>query len=154
MSNKVDLKIKKLENFDKDLALPAYETLGAAGADIRASIGKDEQMVIKPGERVLVPTGLSMEIPLGYEVQVRPRSGLSFKTGLMVVNSPGTIDSDYRGEVKVILGNWGNKDEVVKHGDRVAQILLAPVIQANFVVTEELSDTKRGAGGFGSTGVS
>ena len=154
MTNKVDLKIKKLENFDNDLALPSYETLGAAGADIRASIGKGEEMVLKPGERILVPTGISMEIPLGYEVQVRPRSGLSFKTGLMVVNSPGTIDSDYRGEVKVILGNWGNKEEVVKHGDRVAQILLAPVVQANFIVTEELSDTKRGAGGFGSTGVS
>jgi dUTP pyrophosphatase len=150
----VDVKIKTLENFDTELALPSYETPGAAGADIRASLGSGEEMLLKPGERALVPTGLSMEIPLGYEVQVRPRSGLSFKTGLMVVNSPGTIDSDYRGEVKIILGNWGDKDEVIKHGDRVAQVLLAPVVQANFVTTNTLTDTERGAGGFGSTGIS
>ncbi len=150
----VEVKIKKLDHYDSALALPSYETNGAAGADVRACLGQNEEIIIKPGERFLVPTGFSVEIPHGYEIQVRPRSGLSFKTGLMVVNSPGTIDSDYRGEVKIILGNLGLKDEVIKHGDRVAQLLLAPVIQANFVEASDLSDTARGAGGFGSTGVS
>jgi len=149
----VEVRLKKLPHFVEDLALPSYETLWAAGADIRACLGPGEEMTIKPGERVLVPTGLAVEIPQGYEIQVRPRSGLSLKTGLMVVNSPGTIDSDYRGELKVILGNLGQNDEVIKHGDRVAQLLLAPVIQAKFEVVEELTETKRGAGGFGSTGV-
>jgi len=149
----VEVRLKKLPHFVEDLVLPSYETLWAAGADIRACLGPGEEMTIKPGERALIPTGLAMEIPQGYEIQVRPRSGLSFKTGLMVVNSPGTIDSDYRGELKVILGNLGQNDEVIKHGDRVAQLLLAPVIQAKFEVVEELTETKRGAGGFGSTGV-
>ncbi len=148
----INIKLKKLEHFDTSLPLPSYETAGAAGADIRASLGPGEKMTLKPGERSFISTGLAIEIPLGYEVQVRPRSGLSYKTGLMVVNSPGTIDSDYRGEVKIILGNLGNKDEVIEHGDRVAQILVAPVLQANFQVDEELSNTERGAGGFGSTG--
>ena len=106
-----------------------------------------------PGEKALLPTGLSLEIPDGFEVQVRPRSGLSFKTGLMVLNSPGTIDSDYRGEVKVILGNLGNKEELISHGERVAQIVLAPVWSAEFKVCDgELGETERGASGFGSTG--
>ncbi len=149
----VEVKIKKLSHFDNEFQLPSYETSGAAGADVRASLGNGEKLLIKPGERVLVPTGLSMEIPHGYEIQVRPRSGLSFKTGLMVLNSPGTIDSDYRGEVKIILGNLSNKDEIINHGDRVAQLILAPVVQARYVeVTEELSETARGSGGFGSTG--
>lgn len=148
----VDLKIKKLEHFDNDLPLPAYETTGAAGADLRAQLGKGESLVIAPGKRVLVPTGLSFEIPEGYEVQIRPRSGLSFKTQLLVVNSPGTIDCDYRGEVKIILGNFGTEDEIIEHGDRVCQMVIAPVTQAKFVVTDELSSTERGAGGFGSTG--
>jgi dUTP pyrophosphatase len=146
------IKVKTLEHFDNDLPLPQYETTEAAGADLRACLGKGEKMVIAPGQRVLVPTGLSFEIPSGHEVQVRPRSGLSLKTGLLVVNSPGTIDADYRGEVKVILGNFSDKDEVIEHGDRVAQMVLCPVIQANFEVTSELTDTARGAGGFGSTG--
>ncbi len=149
----ITVKVKKLSHYDESFPLPSYETTGAAGADVRASLGTGESMLLKPGERVLVPTGLSMEIPQGYEVQVRPRSGLSFKTGLMVLNSPGTIDSDYRGEVKIILGNLGSKEEIINHGDRVAQLVLAPVTQAHYVVTtEELSDTARGAGGFGSTG--
>lgn len=109
-------------------------------------------MVLAPGERKLIPTGLSMEIPLGFEIQVRPRSGLSFKTGLMVVNAPGTIDADYRGEIKVILGNLGQNDEVITHGDRIAQLVLCPVWQASFEVASELSETERGSGGFGSTG--
>lgn len=146
------IKVKLLEHFDKDLPLPHYETPEAAGADLRACLGKGESIVIKPGQRLLVPTGLSFEIPSGYEVQVRPRSGLSLKTSLLVVNSPGTIDADYRGEVKIILGNFGEVDEVIEHGDRVAQMVLAPVTQANFSVTSELSSTQRGEGGFGSTG--
>jgi dUTP pyrophosphatase len=150
----VSVKVKLLDHFDRELQLPGYETNGAAGADIRASIGPGESITIKPGERTLVPTGLAMEIPFGYEVQVRPRSGLSLKTGLMVCNSPGTVDCDYRGEVKIILGNLGSTDEVINHGERVAQLVLAPVIQASFEVTEELGVTDRGAGGFGSTGKS
>ena len=149
----ITVKVVTLAHYDQNFALPSYETTGAAGADVRACLGNGEKMIIKPGERVLVPTGLSMEIPHGYEVQVRPRSGLSFKTGLMVLNSPGTIDSDYRGEVKVIIGNLGKSDEVINHGDRVAQLVLAPVVQAFYQVTNEsLSETARGAGGFGSTG--
>lgn len=147
---KVVVKVLKLPNFDQSFALPSYETAGAAGADVRASLAAT--LTIKPGERVLVPTGLAMEIPYGYEIQVRPRSGMSFKTSLMVLNSPGTIDSDYRGEVKIILGNLGSKDEVINHGDRVAQLVLAPVTQAQYIAEEMLSETARGAGGFGSTG--
>ena len=146
------IKIKLLDHFDHELPLPCYETTEAAGADLRACLGKGEKMIIAPGERKLVPTGMSFEIPSGHEVQVRPRSGLSLKTGLMVVNSPGTIDADYRGEVKVILGNLGDKDEVIEHGDRVAQMVLCPVIQANFSVCDDLTSTARGSGGFGSTG--
>ncbi|MBK25508.1 MAG: dUTP diphosphatase [Halobacteriovorax sp.] len=151
-SNNTLVKVKLLENFDRELQLPGYETDGAAGADVRASIGPNESITIKPGERTLIPTGLAMEIPFGYEIQVRPRSGLSFKTGLMVCNSPGTIDCDYRGEVKVILGNLGSKDEVINHGERVAQLVLAPVTQAKYEVVDDLGETDRGAGGFGSTG--
>ncbi len=153
INQKIKVLVCKLSHYDESFPLPSYETTGAAGADVRASLGTGESIKILPGERVLIPTGLSMEIPQGYEVQVRPRSGLSFKTGLMVLNSPGTIDSDYRGEVKVIMGNLSNKDEVINHGDRVAQLVLAPVTQAHYVVSEtELSDTARGSGGFGSTG--
>ncbi|OUR97234.1 deoxyuridine 5'-triphosphate nucleotidohydrolase [Halobacteriovorax marinus] len=153
MTNKVNVKVKKLAHFDNELPLPNYETEGAAGADLRVSIGPGESMIIKAGERVLVPTGLSYEIPVGYEIQVRPRSGLSLKTNLLIVNSPGTIDSDYRGELKVIIGNFGNDDAEIFHGDRVAQMVLAPVTQAVLIVAEDLSETERGAGGFGSTGV-
>ncbi|MCK6596296.1 MAG: dUTP diphosphatase [Bacteriovoracaceae bacterium] len=149
----VEVKVKKLSHYDQSFSLPTYETKGAAGADVRASLENKTELIIKPGERVLVPTGLSMEIPFGFEVQVRPRSGLSFKTGLMVLNSPGTIDSDYRGEVKVILGNLGKNDEVIKHGDRIAQLVIAPVTQAHYFEFDgDLSDTARGTGGFGSTG--
>ncbi|MFA6238649.1 MAG: dUTP diphosphatase [Bacteriovorax sp.] len=153
MNERINVLVKKLSHYDESFPLPSYESNGAAGADVRASLGVGESLKILPGERVLVPTGLSMEIPEGYEVQVRPRSGLSFKTGLMVLNSPGTIDSDYRGEVKIILGNLGGKEEVINHGDRVAQLVLAPVTQAIYVVSEaELTETARGTGGFGSTG--
>lgn len=147
---KVTIKVLKLPHFDPSFLLPKYETTGAAGADVRASL--TAPLTIRPGERVLVPTGMAMEIPQGYEVQVRPRSGLSLKTSLLVVNAPGTIDSDYRGEVKIILGNFGTKDEIINHGDRIAQLVVAPVIQASYVVEDQLSETDRGAGGFGSTG--
>lgn len=150
------IKVLKLNHFDQELPLPRYETSEAAGADIRASLPIEQRgtgMVIRPGERVLVPTGLAMEIPQGFEVQVRPRSGFSLKTPLLVVNSPGTIDSDYRGEVKIILGNFGTEDFTIKHGERVAQLIFAPVHQAIFESEDSLSSTERGSGGFGSTGM-
>lgn len=146
------VKVQKLVHYDPKLPLPSYETLGAAGADVRACLGEGEKIVLAPGERKLIPTGMAFEIPVGFEIQVRPRSGLSLKTGLMVVNSPGTIDADYRGEVKVILGNLGVKEEVIAHGDRIAQLVLCPVWQARFEEASELSETARGNGGFGSTG--
>lgn len=149
------IKVLTLEHFDTDLPLPSYETTEAAGADIRASLSKEvrsQGLIIAPGERVLVPTGLALEIPKGFELQVRPRSGLSLKTDLLVVNSPGTIDSDYRGEVKIIIGNFGKDPFTVNHGERMAQLVLAPVIQATYKVEGDLSQTERGTGGFGSTG--
>lgn len=152
MAKKINISVKCLEHYDRELPLPRYETEQAAGADIRACLGKGQTLILLPGQRVLVPTGLSCEIPVGHELQVRPRSGLSFKTGLMVVNSPGTIDSDYRGEIKVILGNLGDREELIEHGDRVAQLVLAPVLQGEFVEKDELGETLRGRGGMGSTG--
>ena len=146
------IKIKKCDHFDETLPLPTYETKDAAGADMRASFAEKGQIVIKAGQRLLVPTGLCFEIEPGFEVQIRPRSGLSLKTNLLVVNSPGTIDADYRGEVKIILGNFGSTDEVIQHGDRIAQMVLAPITQAQFNVVDSLSETDRGTGGFGSTG--
>jgi len=148
----VEVLVKTLDHYDQSFELPFYATEGAAGADIRASLPEKKNLVVKPGQRVLVPTGLSMEIPYGYEIQVRPRSGLSLKSPLMVVNSPGTIDSDYRGEVCIIVGNFGNEDYVIEHGLRVAQLVIAPVIQAKYSVVNTLGETKRGEGGFGSTG--
>lgn len=131
--------------------LPSYQTTGAAGADVCACLS--QPIVLEPGSRAMVPTGLSFEIPRGYEVQVRPRSGLAAKNGVTVLNSPGTIDSDYRGEVKVILINLGSEPFAISHGDRIAQLIVAPVEQARFHVVENLSSTERGQGGFGSTGV-
>ena len=131
--------------------LPSYQTKGAAGADICACIETD--VVIRVGERVMVPPGLFFEIPQGYEVQVRPRSGLAVKNGVTCLNTPGTIDSDYRGEVKVILINLGQKPFTVKNGDRIAQIVVSPVEQASFCKVDVLFSTERGEGGFGSTGV-
>ena len=153
MERSAVIKVKKLDHFDSSFNLPAYESLQAAGADIRVSFPDKKTLKLGPGEKALLPTGLSLEIPEGFEIQVRPRSGLSFKTGLMVLNSPGTVDSDYRGELKVILGNLGNKEEVIAHGERVAQIVLAPVWKAEFKLWDgKLSETERGVGGFGSTG--
>lgn len=148
----MEIRLKTLDHYDPSFELPFYATEGAAGADIRASVPEKKSIVVKPGERVLVPTGLAMEIPLGFEVQVRPRSGLSLKSPLLIVNAPGTIDCDYRGEVNIIVGNFGTQDYVIEHGLRIAQLVLAPVTQARFVTTQALGETQRGAGGFGSTG--
>lgn len=148
MSNNVKVKVLFKDNCKP--VPPSYSTFGAAGADIRACI--TAPVVIKPGERALIPTGLLFEIPEGYEIQVRPRSGLALKHGITCLNSPGTIDSDYRGEIGVILINTGKEDFTVENNDRIAQIVLSPVIRADFVTTGILSETERGAGGFGSTG--
>ena len=131
--------------------LPLYKTSGAAGADICALLEKP--LVIESGKSAMVPTGLFFEIPQGYEVQIRPRSGLAAKNGVTVLNTPGTIDSDYRGEINVILINLGDKPFTVNSGDRIAQMLVAPVTQADFSIVSSLEETERGAGGFGSTGV-
>jgi dUTP pyrophosphatase len=134
------------------LPLPAYETNGAAGMDLRAAVAEDAPLVLKPGARFMVPTGLAFAVPLGFEAQVRPRSGLAAKNGVTCLNTPGTIDSDYRGEVKVILINLGEEDFTIRRGDRVAQLVIAPVVQASWGLTTCLDETARGAGGFGSTG--
>ena len=135
----------------RGLALPAYQSAAAAGLDLVAAVERKTPMVLKPGERALVPTGLIMELPPGYEGQVRPRSGLAFKHGVTVLNSPGTIDSDYRGEVKVLLVNLGSEPFEIVRGERIAQLVVAPVSQATLVSARALSSTERGAGGFGST---
>jgi dUTP pyrophosphatase len=135
-----------------DLPLPAYETAHAAGMDLRAAVPADEPVTLRPGDRHAVPTGLAMAIPPGFEGQVRPRSGLALRSGVTCLNSPGTIDADYRGEVKVILINLGPEDFVIRRGDRIAQLLISPVVQAVWRETDSLNETARGAGGFGSTG--
>jgi dUTP pyrophosphatase len=136
----------------KGAIIPEYKTAGAAGADLCALL--NEPLTIPAGKFAMVPTGLFFEIPEGYEVQVRPRSGLAAKNGVTVLNTPGTIDSDYRGEIKVILINLSDADFTINSGDRIAQMIIAPVTQAKFTITESLSETERGTGGFGSTGVS
>ena len=147
MTASVRVELKRLEH-GVDLPLPAYATDGAAGMDVVSA----EDVTIAPGARHAVATGLSMAIPHGYEIQVRPRSGLAFKHGITVPNTPGTIDSDYRGELKVLLINHGAQAFPIARGDRVAQLVLAPVVQAAWDEVEELDTTERGAGGFGSTG--
>lgn len=140
---------------DPSLGLPSYETEGAAGADLRANLGEADRLaglVLAPMARALVPTGLRVEIPVGFEVQIRPRSGLALKHGISLPNTPGTIDSDYRGPLGVILINLGTEPFTIAHGDRIAQMVVAPVVQASFELVQGLSDTKRGSGGFGSTG--
>lgn len=141
---------------DRGLPLPGYETAGAAGADLRANLAEADRatgLTIDPMRRVLVPTGLRVKIPPGYEMQIRPRSGLALKFGITLPNTPGTIDSDYRGPLGVALINLGPEPYVIRHGDRIAQAVIAPVVQAGFVVVDVLDDTARGAGGFGSTGL-
>jgi dUTP pyrophosphatase len=136
----------------RDLPLPAYETASAAGMDLRAAVPQDAPIVLRPGDRDAVPTGLAFALPEGFEGQVRPRSGLAARHGVSMVNTPGTIDADYRGEVKVILINHGEEDFTVRRGDRIAQLVIAPVVRAEWLEVESLDDTARGEGGFGSTG--
>ncbi len=146
----VPLKVKILSNFKGEL--PRYETAHASGMDVRAALTED--LTIAPLQRAMIPTGLSVEIPHGFEIQVRPRSGLAAKQGMTVLNTPGTIDADYRGEVKVIVINLGDKPVQIRDQDRIAQFVLCPVVQAAIEIVSELGDTARGEGGFGSTGVS
>jgi len=140
------------EDADRSLPLPSYETSGAAGADLRANLPGRGSVSLEPGARALIPTGLHVEIPVGYEMQIRPRSGLALKHGLSLPNTPGTIDSDYRGPLGVILINFGDTPVTIEHGDRIAQAVIAPVVQAVFEICDHLSETDRAAGGFGSTG--
>ena len=146
---KITLKVKRIKN--SALSLPAYETEGSAGMDIRAAL--DEDVTLEPGDIKLIPTGISISIPMGYEGQIRPRSGLALKHGIGMVNSPGTIDSDYRGEVRIIMINYGKKSFTVKHGDRIAQMIIARVCSAVLEEVSELDSTGRGQGGFGHSGI-
>jgi dUTP pyrophosphatase len=149
------LKLLWEDGADTDLGLPRYETPGAAGADLRANFAPADRaagVTLQPMERRILPTGLRVEIPPGFEVQIRPRSGLALKHGISLPNTPGTIDSDYRGPLGVALINLGTEPVVIAHGDRIAQMIVAPVVQADFELVETLSQTERGAGGFGSTG--
>ena len=148
MSGEPLLKIFKI---DPRVPLPAYESEGAAGMDLRAFL--DAEVIIQPLARVKIPTGLRIEIPPGFEAQVRPRSGLAIRSGLTVLNSPGTIDSDYRGDLEIILINLGGEDVTVKDGDRIAQLVISPVCRARLEETQALSNTRRGSAGFGSTGL-
>ncbi|MBV7408592.1 dUTP diphosphatase [Maritimibacter sp. DP1N21-5] len=140
---------------DPEIALPSYETTGAAGADLRANLPSGDRasgITLAPLERRIIPTGLRVAIPEGFEMQIRPRSGLAFKHGITLPNTPGTIDSDYRGPLGVLLVNIGTEPYTLHHGDRIAQAVIAPVVQASFAIAESLDDTARGHGGFGSTG--
>jgi len=149
--NQVSIGLKWLQH-GEGLALPVAATALAAGADLRAALAEGERLTIAPGKRAMVPCGFAMALPPGFEAQVRPRSGLAARHGVTVLNSPGTIDADYRGEVKVILINLGEDDFVITRGERIAQMVVAPVTQPAFEVVEELDDTTRGSSGFGSTG--
>ena len=146
----VSVSVKRLAH-KSDIPLPAYESTYAAGMDLPAAI--DSDLVLKPGARALVPTGLAIALPEGYEAQIRPRSGLAARFGVTVLNTPGTVDADYRGELKVILNNLGKDSFTVERGMRIAQMVIAPVIQAELKETDTLPNTKRGESGFGSTGV-
>ena len=151
MSSDILIAVQRLPH-GADLPLPRYETEGAAGMDLVAAIAADEPLVLAVGASVLVPTGLAMALPQGFEAQVRPRSGLAAKNGITVLNSPGTIDSDYRGEVKVILVNLGSEAFTITRGTRIAQMVIAPVTRGLFAEVANLDETIRGTGGFGSTG--
>lgn len=146
----MQITVRRLDH-NRDLPLPRYETVGAAGMDLLAAVTSD--VVLQPGARAIIPTGLQMAIPAGFEVQVRPRSGLAAKNGVTVLNSPGTIDSDYRGEIGVILINHGAEPFTITRGSRIAQMVIASVTQGTLVEADTLDATARGAGGFGSTGV-
>lgn len=146
----IQIKIQHITDQFQDILLPEYATEGSSGLDLRAAV--ETEMKIEKGKVGLVPTNLKVEIPIGYELQVRPRSGLSAKNGIGVLNSPGTIDSDYRGEIKVILFNFSDEDFIIKRGDRIAQMVVSKVYRANLILTDELENSKRGDGGFGHTG--
>lgn len=150
MDNRVLVALKRLPE-SEDLPLPSYMSDLAAGADLYAAVRED--VTLEPGMRALVPTGIAVALPPGYEAQIRPRSGLALKAGVTCLNTPGTIDADYRGHVQVLLVNLGNEPAVIRRGDRIAQMIVAPVSRAEFTVVEELPDSLRGANGFGSTGV-
>ena len=151
MTGRVDIAIVLFDH-GRGLEPPAQQTAGAAGVDLLAALGADETLTLAPGRRALVPCGFAMALPIGYEAQVRPRSGLAAKHGVTVLNSPGTIDADYRGEIKVILINHGDADFPIRRGDRIAQMVVAPVSAVTLSVEDSLDETERGSGGFGSTG--
>lgn len=146
----IEIKIQHITDTFSDIPLPQYSTEGSSGLDIRAAV--ENEIMIGKGKICLVPTNLRVEIPVGYEIQIRPRSGLAAKNGIGVLNSPGTIDSDYRGEIKIIMFNFGDEDFVVKRGDRIAQMVLSKVYRANLILTDNLKESQRGSGGFGHTG--
>jgi dUTP pyrophosphatase len=147
---KIPVKITRLED-NADLPLPAYASEGSSGMDIRAHV--KDPVLLKPGEIKFLPTGLAISLPSGYEAQVRPRSGLALHHGIGMVNSPGTIDSDYRGEIGIILINWGDKPFLIERGDRIAQMIISKVYRADLVIVDNLDETSRGPGGFGHTGI-
>ena len=147
-----NLQFKILEN-GYGLPIPKYESEGAAGLDLLAAIGEDKSIIILPGRAEMVPTGIAIALPKGFEAQIRPRSGLAAKNGITILNSPGTIDSDYRGEISAMLINHSKVNFEIERGMRIAQMIIAPVVQFNLIKTETLGETKRGAGGFGSTGI-
>ena len=147
----IDIRVMRLAH-GKDLPLPTYQSEHAAGLDLLAAVSSAGPVTIAPGARTLVPTGLAIALPEGYEAQVRPRSGLAARDGLTILNSPGTIDADYRGEIQVLLVNLGSESVVVSRGMRIAQLVIAPVVRAHIVETASLDKTTRGSGGFGSTG--
>ena len=151
MSAAITVELKRMPH-GEGLPLPAYQSADAAGLDLIAALADDKPLTLAPGARGLVPTGLAMALPRGFEGQVRPRSGLAARHGVTVLNSPGTIDADYRGEVSVLLINLGQEPFTIRRGERIAQLVIAPVLQANLTVALELSETIRGAGGYGSTG--
>ena len=151
MVEKIELKFKRLSSLFDDLELPHYATEGSAGMDIRAAVL--DEIILMHGKVYLIPTNLSVEIPAGYEIQVRPRSGLAAKHSIGILNSPGTIDSDYRGEIKIIMMNFGEENFIIKRGERAAQLVISKIYHANITEVKELKNSKRGDGGFGHTGV-
>jgi dUTP pyrophosphatase len=151
MSDKVLLKFKLVSDKFSDIPLPSYSTEGSSGMDIRAAI--NDSIIIEPGTIHIIPTNLQVEIPEGFELQIRPRSGLAAKYGITLLNSPGTIDSDYRGEIKIIITNLGSQPFTIKRGDRIAQMILTKFYKANIEIVEELTESHRGNGGFGHTGI-
>lgn len=151
MTTAITVEIQRLPHAD-GLPLPAYQSAHAAGLDLQAAVSEDKPLTMQPGQRALVPTGLMIAVPPGHEAQVRPRSGLALKHGVTVLNSPGTVDADYRGEVSVLLINHGKEPFTIRRGERIAQLVIAAVTQANLVAVASLSSTDRGSGGFGSTG--